>query len=111
MPVSRRLILLNLKEAHYLFQRENANLKIGLSKFCSLRPKWCITADSSGSHNVCVCIKQKNPKLMFDGVDIAVDYKCLLDLLVCFLDNECCMFGECPQCPSSDVLTEFLLEK
>ena len=74
VPVSKRLILLNLKEAHYLFQQDNPNVKIGLSKFCFLRPKWCVTADSSGSHNVCVCIKHQNPKLMLAGADIGVDY-------------------------------------
>ncbi|XP_045024477.1 uncharacterized protein LOC116922580 isoform X1 [Daphnia magna] len=111
VPVSKRLILLNLKEAHYLFQQDNPNVKIGLSKFCFLRPKWCVTADSSGSHNVCVCIKHQNPKLMLAGADIGVDYKSLLELLVCSLDNESCMFGECSRCPSSDVLKEFLFEK
>jgi hypothetical protein len=62
VPVSKRLILLNLKEAHYLFQQDNPNVKIGLSKFCFLRPKWCVIADLSSSHNVCV-IKHQNPNL------------------------------------------------
>ena len=110
VPITRRLLLFNLKEAHYMFQQENPSLKIGLSKFCSLRPKWCITADSSGSHNVCVCIKHQNPKLMLTGADIGVDYKYCLNLLACSLENECCMFGLCPRCPSPDALTEFLFE-
>jgi hypothetical protein len=37
---------------------------------------------------------------MLSGVDIGVDYKSFLELLVGSLDNESCMFGECPRCPS-----------
>ncbi|KZS05312.1 Cc8L18.2-like protein [Daphnia magna] len=111
-PAGNRLLQTTIDvEAHYLFQQDNPNVKIGLSKFCFLRPKWCVTADSSGSHNVCVCIKHQNPKVMLAGADIGVDYKSLLELLVCSLDNESCMFGECSRCPSSDVLKEFLFEK
>ena len=60
---------------------------------------------------MCGGIKHQNPKLMLAWADIGADYKSLLELLVCSLDNEYCMFGECSRCPSSDVLKEFLFEK
>lgn len=58
--ISRRLLLFNLKEAHYVFQQQHPEIKVGLSKFCSLRPEWVRTVNSSGAHNVCVCIHHQN---------------------------------------------------
>ena len=31
---------------------KHSNLSIGFSKFCSLRPRWCIATNSSDAHNV-----------------------------------------------------------
>ena len=39
----KRLLLRNLKELHLEFNKSTV-LHIGLSKFCSLRPSWCVTA-------------------------------------------------------------------
>ena len=36
----KRLLVCNLKELYALFKEQNPEVKIGLSKFCSLRPKW-----------------------------------------------------------------------
>ncbi|KAK0054669.1 ARL14 effector protein [Biomphalaria pfeifferi] len=55
----KRLLLLNLKEMHVEFKKRTA-MKIGLSKFCSLQPPWCITVDSSGAHAICVCETHQN---------------------------------------------------
>ena len=41
----KRLILCNLKEFYVAFKEKYPDVKISLSKFCSLRPKWCIIAD------------------------------------------------------------------
>jgi hypothetical protein len=38
--ISRRLLLFNLKEAHFVFQQQRPEIKVGLSKFCSLHPEW-----------------------------------------------------------------------
>ena len=49
----KRLLLCNLKELHIEFLK-STHLQIGFSKFCQLRPKWCITVNSeSGIHSVC----------------------------------------------------------
>jgi hypothetical protein len=47
----KRLLLCNLKELYVLFKEQNAEVKIGFSKFCTLRPKWCVTVGSSGIHS------------------------------------------------------------
>ena len=38
----KRLLLCNLHELYSTFKSKHPNVKIGFSKFCSLRPKWCI---------------------------------------------------------------------
>ena len=52
----KRLLLCNLKELYALLIAQYPAVKIGLSRFCSLRPKWCVTVGSSGTHSVCVCV-------------------------------------------------------
>ena len=43
-------------------------MKIGLSKFAELRPKECVLAGASGTHNVCVCTIHQNVKLMLSAI-------------------------------------------
>lgn len=102
----KRLMLVNLNELFVLFKKENPDCKIGRSKFCQLRPKWCILAGASGTHNVCVCPYHQNVKLMIDGAKLAVDYKDLIDLIVCNSENYSCMVGKCEECPGKEVLTD-----
>ena len=48
----RHLLLCNLKEAYATFKKRHPDIKIGFSKLCSLRPKWCVTLGSSRTHSV-----------------------------------------------------------
>ena len=52
----------------YLFKEKHPLVKIGFSKFCSLRPKWCVIAGSSGTHSVCVCTIHQNTILLVDAL-------------------------------------------
>lgn len=52
----KQLLLCNLKELLLEFVKRNPNMSIGFSTFCVLRPPWCITVSSSGTHSVCVCV-------------------------------------------------------
>ena len=40
--VQKRLLLSNLNELYTEFKKINADIKIGFSKFCTLRPKWSV---------------------------------------------------------------------
>ena len=62
----KRLLLCNLKELHQAYKAKFPDHNISLSKFCQLRPKWCVTIAASGSHSVCVCKIHQNAKLMVD---------------------------------------------
>ncbi|XP_065641932.1 uncharacterized protein LOC124811981 [Hydra vulgaris] len=63
--MQKRLLLCNLKELFVAFKTKNPEIKIGFSRFCTLRPKWCITVGASGAHSVCICAIHQNLKLLF----------------------------------------------
>jgi len=65
--VQKELLLLNLKEIYSLFKNEYPDIRIGFSKFASLRPKQYVLAGSSGTHSICVCPYHQNLKLMITG--------------------------------------------
>ncbi|KAK2721504.1 hypothetical protein QYM36_003703 [Artemia franciscana] len=107
----KRLILSNLRELYSCFKWECPDLKIGFSKFCSIRPKWCVLAGSAGTHTVCVCSIHQNVKLLLDAVKIEESYKDLIKMLVCNVENSECMLRHCDNCPSDDALIEYLTAK
>ena len=43
----KKLVMCNLREAFALFKQRYPLLKIGFSKFCELRPKYCVLAGAS----------------------------------------------------------------
>ena len=63
----KRLVLENLKEVFLKFRSENPDIKMGISKFGTLRPAHCILAGSGGTHIVCVCPVHENIQLMVSG--------------------------------------------
>lgn len=63
----KRLLLYNIQEIHKKFTDAYPDEKIGLSKFQKLRPRECISAGKSGTHNVCVCKIHQNLKLQLTG--------------------------------------------
>ena len=71
--MQKRLLLYNLKELFVDFKTMNLEIKLGFSRFCTLRPKWCITASASGTHSVCVCAIHQNLKLLLHP--LGVTYK------------------------------------
>ncbi|GBN58021.1 hypothetical protein AVEN_226241-1 [Araneus ventricosus] len=107
----KRLILCNLSELYSSFKLEYPNLKIGLSKFCSLRPKWCVLAGASGTHLVCVCTIHQNVILLIHGAGFEEEYKQLMSYIVCEGAGRECMLRHCDKCPSKDNLVQFLQAK
>ena len=91
---------MNLKELHVEF------LKL---EICQLRPKWCITMDSSsGMHSVCVCEIHQNCKLMATAFPSQVDYKMLLEKMAYDASNRNCMLRSCKNCSRTDELEKHL---
>lgn len=104
-------MLLNLKELYNEFKKINPDLKVGFSKFASLRPKQCVLAGSTGTHSVCVCVIHQNVKLMCEGVFKRdydklkyFDYHTWLNFGICGNPTASCYFSECEQCPAFERL-------
>ena len=104
----KRLVLCNLHELFVAFKERNPNAKVGFSKFCMLRPKWCVIAGSSGTHSVCVCTIHQNTILLVDALNWEVTYKDLVNKVVCDASNRECMMHRCINCPGKDALCKFL---
>ena len=123
--LQKSLLLSNLKELYVAYKERYPDHKIGLSKFCELRPKWCVTVLSSGTHSVCVCTQYQNTKLLADSFCSAVKtklkrkaeesedknvpkfdiiYKDLMAMVVCDTTNLECMVHRCKNCPGYPAL-------
>ena len=66
----KRLILCNLNELFRAFKEQNPTVSLRFSKFCILRPKWCVLAGSAGTHAVCGCTMHQNVKLLLETLNI-----------------------------------------
>ena len=102
------LLLLNIKELYEEFKKKHPSVKIGLSKFFDLRPKWVVTAADSGTSNVCVCEIHQNVKLMTSALPTKIEYKELICKIVCSIDDRQCMMKQCEKYPSTKHLEEYL---
>ena len=106
----KHLLLVNLKELHLEFIHKSTGDEISFSKFCELRPKWCVTVNSRGMHSVCVCQQHQNVKLLMAAIPDNCDYKEYLAKLVCSIENRTCMMQSCDSCPGKTTLIEYLTE-
>ena len=89
--VQKRLLVANISEIHTSFKNEHLNKKIGFSNFALLQPKWCILVCATNTHNVCVCTYYQNVKFMLIAMNSPTDYKQIMKLCVCNLENDDCM--------------------
>lgn len=103
----KRLLLTNIKEMHVEF-KQRTKLKIGLSKFCELRPKWCVTVDNSGMHSVCVCQIHQNLKLQISVLPERIDMKNIFLKMVCSLESRECMLHRCSNCLGRSNLCNYI---
>ena len=58
-----------LHKIYIAFKENHPNVNIGFSKFCVLRPKWCVLAGSKINHSVGVCKAHQNVVLLVDAMD------------------------------------------
>ena len=81
---------MNLNELNQAFKIDHPNKKIGISKFCELKPKNCNTV---GSHSVCVCKSHQNVKLMIAALSLneKVTHHDLMAKMVCPPISKLCM--------------------
>ena len=96
-------------ELYNIFREQNPTLKISFSKFWSLKPKWCVSPGSSGTHRVCVCCMHQNAELL--ALACGLPYKEMISALVCDVENRDCVIHRCQYCPGSACLRNTLIEK
>ena len=118
--VQKRLLLSDIKSLHIEFKKLNPEHPIGLTKFCQLRPKWCIMAGAKGTHTVCVCTIHENFKNMFDAANLKkntsdsnqplTDYKDCFSLVVCRKAKDVCYLRICQSCPKIENFTNYIIE-
>ena len=65
---------------------------------------------ASGAHSVSVCKYHENAMLMVFATPGVTDYKELIKMVVCDIENRDCMIA-CENCPSIDELKNFLTTK
>ena len=61
---------MNRNELYQAIMKDNPEIKIGISKFCELRPKNCITVGSHGSHSVRACKIHQNVNLTIEALTL-----------------------------------------
>ena len=79
--------------------------------FCTLYPKWCVIAGSSGTHSVYVSTTHQKTILLIDALNWEVAYKDLLNKVVRDPSNRECMMHRCTDCPGTNALRKFLEEE
>ena len=76
-----------------------------------MRQKRYLLAGSTGTHSVCVCSMHQNAVLLVDAIDWDVNYKDLINKVVCDSSNKECMMHCCESCSGIAGLKEFLDEQ
>ena len=65
------------------FTVKNSTIGTAVSKFASLRPKWCVAIGTSGTHSVYVCSIYQNATLLCSASGLKITYKYLINMIVC----------------------------
>ena len=101
--------LCNLQELRTAFKEKHQNGNIGFSKFCALRPIWCILAGSKMTHSACICSAHKNIVFLVDATDWDLAYKYLIKKIVCNTERNKCIIHWWEPCPGTASLKEFFI--
>lgn len=107
--IQKRLILYDLKDLYHKWINEtDVNSIPCLAFFTRLKPAQCFFAGDPGTHNVCVCAVHQNLKLKLAAVRPDLNYKEVIESVVCSIDNRNCMLNNCSNCPRLESMRAFL---
>ena len=92
---------MSLKESYHLFTQENETVKVGLSKFCDLRPQNIKLFDQIPP-NVCVCIYHENVCLLLGELqrhtDLSSGFAEFVKQITCDESSVECIYRNCEIC-------------
>ena len=100
--------LCNLQELYTTFKEKHPNVNIAFSKFCDLRPKWCILAGSKITHSVYVCSAHQNVMFLVDAMYWDLIYKDLIKKIAYNPESNKYIMHWCESYPGTATLKEFL---
>ncbi|CAH3192854.1 unnamed protein product [Porites evermanni] len=109
MKLQKRHIMWSLKELYQLFLTQHPEIKIPLSKFCSLRPV-NVLLSSAMPRDAGLGQYHENIRMLYERIAKEIQalppyFEALGDNFVCDNTSEFCTTGKCAKCPS-----EWLLE-
>ena len=87
--------LCNLQELYNAFKEKHPHVNIRFSKFCALRPKWCVLAGSKVANFGCVCRADQNVVLLVEAMDWDLTYKDPIKKIVCNTESNKCIMHQC----------------
>jgi hypothetical protein len=108
--VARRFMQVTVEDAFRQFAARNSNVRVGRSKFHSLRPHDVIIPTLKQAHRFCLCLRCQNLKLMLAADRAIGTIHELMPLIACDTTSEACMLGECDECKELPLLVEHLNE-
>lgn len=109
--VQKKLMMMTVMEAYKLFKLEHKNVKVGKSKFASLRPIH-VQPVSEKDQNVCCCRYHENVEMLLDSLRKSCPGLPSLDAVVegagCRWDIKCYL-GDCDICSDVGIFIHTLL--
>lgn len=102
----KRYMTRSIRETYELFRMAHPDIKLNLTKFYSLRPKW---VSISPCREECVCVYCANFELCAIAINNAsastMTTEKLINSCLCAERQEACFLGECRACPGREALT------
>ena len=95
--------LCNLLELYTASKEKHPNVNITFSKFCALRPKWCVLASSKMTRSVCACSAHQNVIFLIDVMDWDLTYKDLIKKIVYNPESNKCIKHQPWHCNSDRI--------
>ena len=109
--ISKRLIYTSLKELFAEFVALNPEMKIGITKFAELRPKYCAWPGPNGHHVTCVCVLCENFRVLRQITGSKDKTEEFIQKYLCEHATSDCHMGYCSDCPKFNDLQKFVEEK
>ena len=110
----KRFMSRRIHKTYKIFKRDHPDMKIGHSKFYTLRPKWVVQFPAQ---RVYLCIYCTNFELLLVGLKVCLNRfsavvvnvrETILSLAICSIGYDLCIFKECVKCPRVQRIIEKL---
>ena len=108
--ISKRLIYTSLKELFAEFVAINPDMKIGITKFSQLRPKYSAWLGPNGHHVTCVCVLHENFRVLRQVTVSTLKKAEFIQQFLCEDATSDCHLWFCSDCPKFHDMQEFVEE-